>query len=380
MLGLHRVSGCRAVVLAAVLSAALPSSGWTWSGDVHHYIAQSYSRHLPAYIDGLRAYDSVVDLHVTDPDTRRGSTPGEGERHYIDIDAYPEFFSGTLPHDRAALEAKYGASVVFSNGVIPWATGELVSALSQQFRTQQWSAAALTIADLCHYVGDAEQPLHCTENFDGQQTGDYGIHSRYESEMMSTHIGDLQTSPAEVVYYPSAVDAMFGVVDSSWAGVATIIQADFDAQDLSRGYFNATYFAALWSATQTLTRTRIDAATQVTASLVYSAWTDAGRPTVPGSSEPVPPLPGGDGALLAAGPSPFRDVLTVRFAGAGPLSVEVFDVRGARVARLVEGASGGGSVSWRPADSGRSPGPGLYFVRLSGPGLNRVRRVSRLGS
>ena len=48
---------------------------------------------------------------------------------------------------------------------------DLRASPTQQFQAQQWSAAALTIADLCHYVGDGCQPLHCTENYNGQLTG-----------------------------------------------------------------------------------------------------------------------------------------------------------------------------------------------------------------
>jgi hypothetical protein len=82
------------------------------------------------------------------------------------------------------------------------------------------------------------------------------------------------------------------------------------------------------------------------------------------------------GVRLSAGPSPFGEALTVRFAGGGPLSVDVFDVRGARVTRLADGVTGEGSVTWRPGSSGATVGPGLYFVRLSGPGTNVVRRVT----
>jgi hypothetical protein len=377
---IHRAPQLRfAGIAAAILGACLacPAPGWTWGGTTHHYIAQNYSQHLPATMDGLRAWDATVDLHVTDPDTRKGTTPGESQRHFIDIDTYPEFLAGTLPHDRAALEAIYGAPAVLSNGVIPWAVGEVMTTLTQQFQAQQWSAAALTIADLCHYVADIEQPLHCTENYDGQLSGNNGIHSRYESTMMSSHIADLHTSPMPVTYYTSALDAMFADISTSWAGVSTIVQADNAAKAASGGSYNATYYAALWTATQAMTRTQVDAGTLKTASLVYTAWVNAGQPTVPGSSAGVGPAVTA-GVRLDAGPTPFRDQLTIRFAGAGPLRVDVFDVRGTRVARLVDGASGAGSVSWGRSGQGRPLVPGLYFVRMTGPNLDVVRRVTLL--
>lgn len=371
---LNRAHALRVAILVAALGVAFPAAGWTWGGATHHYIAQNYSQHLPASIDGLRAYDGVVDQKVTDPDSRKSYTPGESYRHYIDIDSYPEFFSGTLSHDRAVLEAQYGAGTVLDIGVLPWAVGEVVATLTQQFQAEQWSAAATTIADLCHYVGDATQPLHCTRNYDGQFTGNSGIHSRYESTMMSSHIGDLHTSPMTATRYTNAVDAMFGIITASWGGVNTILQADNVAKAASGGSFNSTYYASLWNSTGDLTRSRIDEATLATASFVYTAWVDAGQPAVPGSTAGVGPGPIAS-ARLEAGPTPFRDALAIRFAGAGPLSIDVFDVRGARVERVVDRAAGAGSATWRPT---RGVGPGLYFIHLTGPDLSIVRRVTRL--
>ncbi len=352
--------------LAALLCAVLPSTGWTWGSTAHHYIAQHYSQHLPDSLGTLRAYDGEVDAHVTDPDTRKGSTPGESEKHYIDIDYYPEFLAGTLPRSRAALEALYGAATVADEGVLPWAIGEAVGTLTAQFRAQQWDAAALTIADLCHYVGDASHPLHCTVNFDGQRTGNNGIHSRYESDMITTYLGQLDTPAMTAVFCPSALDAAFDLIAASWAGVSPILAADDEARRASSGAYDSYYYASLWSGTHTLTQARLDTASVLTASLVTTAWVNAGRA----------PL----GSGLLAYPSPLgrdRDELTVEYAGGGPLSVEVFDVRGARVARLADGVAGEGVVTWHPGGTHEAVGPGLYFVRLRGPGTNVVRKVMK---
>ncbi len=365
------------LALATVLLVVLPAEGRAWGSVGHHYIAQNYSQHLPPQIDGLRAFDSVVDAHVTDPDTRKSSTPGESYRHYIDIDSYPEFLAGTLPRDRAVLEAEYGASTVLNTGILPWAITEVVGTLTQQFQAGLWDDAALTIADLCHYVGDANQPFHCTENYNGQYTGNDGIHSRYESTMVGTYVGQLHTAPAGVTYYASPQDAIFDLIGESWTGVSPILAADDAAKAASGGSYNSTYYASLWNDTKDLTQMRMDAATVMTASYVYTAWVNAGSPEVPGSSVGVPPVAVADGgARLSAGPSPFRGQLSVRFAGPGPLTVDVYDLRGARVARLADGVTGEGSATWR-LDRGDLR-PGLYLVRLHGPGTDLVRRVTLL--
>ena len=272
MTPVNRTRCRRLTAVATLLGLLLPATGWTWGSVGHRYIAGNYSQHLPGFIDGLRLYDTTVYDHVSDADTRKSYTPGESEKHYIDIDWYPEFLAGTLPHDRAVLEARYGTSVVFDLGVLPWAIGETFGVLTTQFQASSWSSAALTIADLCHYVGDANQPLHCTLNYNGQLTGNTGIHSRYESTMLGTYVGQLSTPAMDVTYHADAVDAAFDVITASWAGVAPILAADNTAKAASGGSYNSTYYASLWNSTRALTQTRLDAATVMTASLVYSAW------------------------------------------------------------------------------------------------------------
>jgi hypothetical protein len=85
-------------------------------------------------------------------------------------------------------------------------------------------------------------------------------------------------------------------------------------------------------------------------------------------------------SLLAAAPNPFDEVTTVRWqlSRGTRLRVEVFDVRGRRVASLLDGArpAGPGEVRWTGRDgSGRAVAAGVYFVRLEAAGETRARRV-----
>jgi len=386
--------GRRAMLLAMVLSTVTPAPGWTWGSAGHHYIAQNYSKHLPTAIDGLKAYDATVDSHVMDPDARKSYTPGEDVKHFIDADSYDDmtaidpshpWANNTLSHDRPTLEALYGAGTVSNIGVVPWAVADVVTTLTSQFQAQNWSAAALTIADLCHYCGDSSQPLHCCKNYDGQLTGQNGVHSRYETQMFSSTNGgsgrlpSIVITPTQVQYfgtYSTIVDKMFENVRTSFNDVTPLLQADLNAKSAAGGVTSGTtYYSFLWSNTQNFTTERITTASWLTASMVYTAWVNAGMPAVPGSSAAsVPEV--ANAARLEAGPTPFRDAITVRFAGRGALNVDVFDVRGARVASIAHGVSGAGSLSWRPA---AGTAPGLYFVRMSGPEQqNLVRRVTLL--
>jgi len=363
-----------AVLTAMMFAIMTPTLALAWGGQTHRYIAQNYSKHLPAIIDGLRAYDSVVDQKVNDPDIRRPNTPGESYRHFIDIDAYPEYLQGNLSHDRATLESLHGASFVLNTGIVPWAVGDVVATLTGQFAAHDWNGAATTIADLCHYVGDATQPLHCTKNYDGQLSGNSGIHSRYETTMMGQHIGELSTPASVTVFYPSAIEAMFDIVDDSWAGVAPVLAADNTARAASGGSYNTTYYNSLWNSTQAMTRARINAATLSTASFVYTAWRNAGEPPVPGSNSGVDPATSSISGI-DAWPMPFRGVLEIRYQGRGPLAVDVLDSAGRRLTRLVDEGSGPGTTRWTPPGK---LGAGMYFLRLTSADGTKVKRVVRL--
>jgi hypothetical protein len=91
-------------------------------------------------------------------------------------------------------------------------------------------------------------------------------------------------------------------------------------------------------------------------------------------------------ALRAASPNPFGASTTLRFALAdeGAVQLDLFDVGGRHVRRLLDGlhSAGHGQVTWDGRDDrGRDVPPGVYFARLVGPGgalaTARLVRVER---
>ena len=132
-----RVTVACGILGVAFLTGARPAHAWGTLG--HTTIAGEYGGSLPWPLDGLRSEDAWVVAHVMDPDTRKGTIPSERFRHYIDIDAYAEYHAGTLSHDRAVLEAAYGAAQVEQWGVVPWAIGEAPSKRPPTSPGPSWS-------------------------------------------------------------------------------------------------------------------------------------------------------------------------------------------------------------------------------------------------
>ncbi len=372
-----------ALVLVSVgVVRATDSSAWGTTG--HRTIAAKYSASLPGPMDGLALNDVWVTDHVMDPDARKSTIPSERYRHYIDIDAYPEYHAGTLPHDRAVLEARYGAAQVEQWGVVPWAIGEVVDSMTAAMQRGDWNLVRYWTADLCHYVGDLHQPLHCTLNYDGQLTGNNGIHYRYESRMLDLNVASLVLASGGVTYYPSAVDAAFEFAGESQTSVPIVIEADNAAKAASSGSVtSSTYYAELWTRTRALTLARLEQAAIATASFAYTAWVNAGHPAVPGST--VSTGPGASGAgreaiQLSAAPSPATGVVTVRYLlpASGRVAIAAFDVTGKWVATLLDGdlPAGPGTVSWS-VRNGQAPVPaGQYFLRLTQGGRRAQARVT----
>jgi hypothetical protein len=84
--------------------------------------------------------------------------------------------------------------------------------------------------------------------------------------------------------------------------------------------------------------------------------------------------------LAAPRPNPFRGQIALGFAVPRPtkVSVAVYDVRGARVKQVVHELLSGGRYTrvWEGRDERGNPVPsGVYFVRLSGHGLQLWKRA-----
>jgi len=371
-----------ALVLAFLV--LLPAGAFGWGGDVHRIINQGAVDNLPAAFQEFGQWSAnLVDLS-TAADERKSSTPGESIRHYIDIDSYPTFFTGTFPHDYDAAVAMYGRYTVDNNGVLPWAIEDTYQSLVSAFAAHDWTTAVAKAADLGHYVGDLHNPLHDTENYDGQLTNQDGIHSRYESNMTGRHLAELVPAPGTVFYYADPLERAFEWIDGQYPGVAEILAADLAAKQASGGSTRSTaYYDALWQAMGPHTQAWIRDASLRVAGLWYSAWIDAGSPSLPGTVGIDPPVPVARFRLSPASPNPFLGSTTIGFEvpDGTPARMAVYSADGRLIRTLVDGAgaSGGRAVTWNGADEWGVPAPaGLYYIRLTAGGRTATGKALRL--
>ena len=258
-------------------------SGWGTVG--HRFINRNMTLHLPPEMLGFIQRIQYLGDNASVADNRKSSDPTEGPKHFMDIDDYPEFATHSVSHNLDSLVQKYGTTRVYDNGISPFATLWAVDSLTAQMKRGDWTKVWATAADLGHYVGDQHQPLHNAKNYDGQYTGNSGIHSRYESTMISNYQAQLVVTPSSVQYVGKPIDFIFDCVYASNVFVDSVLAADNYAKQASgwngSGSAPAAYYAALWDRCKSFTLLQMQQATEHFGSLLYTAWINAGSPAIP---------------------------------------------------------------------------------------------------
>jgi len=330
-----------------------------WGWDTHRYINEHAVDYLPSEMSFFLDHRDYLRDHATDSDT----DPLPGFYHYIDIDYYPEFFTGTLPHNIDSLIALYNLEIVESNGTAPWIIEQWTDSLSTLMAAGQWSDVWQIAADLGHYVADSHQPLHLTLNYNGQLTGNKGIHSRYETTMINSHLSQLPLPITSSVYWPNVIDSVFLYIDEIYPYVDSVIVAD-DLASAQDPNFGSTYYTILWQELEEVTTLSIHEAIVDLASLWRTAWENAGRP-----SPDMVGIQSTDSnpeafVLENAYPNPFNPSTNIEFSipKSGFVSMKILNLIGQEVSILVSQRlnSGTHKYMWNASEFAS----GIYFYRL----------------
>jgi hypothetical protein len=176
---------------------------------------------------------------------------------------------------------RYGREKVIKDGTLPWATDSTYRALVQDFKSENWEQAVLTAADLGHYVGDGFMPLHLTANYDGQLSEQTGIHRRYEETMIDKHIDQISFKTSTVKRITNVKSYIFRYIYNNYSNVGSLLLADAKAYEQAGREYNDIYYQNLWGKSRLYTVQSLQYSSKVLAELIYTAWIEAGKPTLP---------------------------------------------------------------------------------------------------
>lgn len=351
-------------------------AAFSWGNVGHKIINKNAVIHLPVSMKLFIDRQSFLETHSTDPDTRKTSDTAmwsEQYRHFLDVDEYPDFKN--LNRDFSVLVNTFGWARVKDNGTNPWWTVIAMDSLTQQLKRMDTTAAFQTAADLGHYVADPHQPLHAANNYNGQLTGNTGIHSRYESTMIGNHQAELTFTKDSVRYISDVYGFAFDYILKSNALCDSIFHADNAGKAATGGSYTTKYYDTLWARLGAMTKNQFQAATIDLASLWYTAWVNAGllpKPTTVKKGTSKAPR---SFNLRQNFPNPFNPTTTIQFDVPHRSSVrlEIVSMDGKRVASLVNGVMEEGSYSteW---DAG-ALASGMYLCRLASSGQVQTRKM-----
>lgn len=254
----------------------------------------------PEMIGFYKSHIEYLTQHAVDPDKRRYVSETEAVKHYIDIDHFAK--GGEDPFEvvprqwKAAVE-KFGEDSLKSFGILPWNLLWVHRRLREAFILKDVAQILKLSAELGHYVGDAHVPLHTTENYNGQLSGQRGIHGLWESRIpeleainydllsaKATYISDLLAMSWQIVYEShQLVDSVLALESSSSKNLGhdrkySLVQR---GKLLSRQYSRE--FALLYSESMNrMVEKRMRLSIQRLASFWFTAWVDAGQPDLEG--------------------------------------------------------------------------------------------------
>lgn len=253
----------------------------SWGEKVHRKINTACVEVLPSKLDKMKTWIPILAEHSVDPDKRRKTDKNEFVRHFIDLDNYSGFLKdGKIEEDFNIICQKYSREMVMKNGTLPWVTDSTYKALVSNFKTKDFGRAALTAADLGHYVADGFMPLHTSANYDGQLSNQKGIHSRFEEKMINQHIDNIEIKISGVDKIKNTSNYIFGYLYKNFECVDDLLLADSISYEYSGKNYNATYYDRMWNESEVFTTNLINSAAQKVASLIYKAWLEAGKPQI----------------------------------------------------------------------------------------------------
>lgn len=153
-----------------------------WGFLVHRTINQLAVYRLPRPMqDFFWKYRAYLVQQAPRPDVRRNSDPQEAPRHFIDLEAYGDSAAWKMPLHWGDAVRQYTMDTLRKYGYVPYEVQRVKGLLTEAFRRRDRDSILYYSADLGHYLGDANVPLHTTLNYDGQLTGQRGLHSLWES-------------------------------------------------------------------------------------------------------------------------------------------------------------------------------------------------------
>ena len=272
--------------LATAWLAPAPAAAWGFAG--HQLIMTRAIELLPAELRPLfdRYRDEIV-IRVKDPDLWRNAGWEDDPNHFVNfgMKELGEYPFTALPREYGAALEKFGPSLLNRIGKLPWREAEEFGSLRRAFegfkREGRYAAGDVVLfsAVASHYIQDAHQPFHASHNYDGQLSGNSGIHARFESDLIERFESRLTLKPAAPKAITNPRDASFDILIVSVQLVDPILKADTESI-AGKDVYDDGYYETFFTKVRPVLERRLSEAITATAGIIIGAWEQAGRPAI----------------------------------------------------------------------------------------------------
>lgn len=295
-------SKARILILLGLL--LLSTQTFAWGFYAHKKINELAVFALPPEIFGLYKLNlSFLSDHAPDPDSRRYAVPEEGARHFLDADRY----EGALPFDtipRQWEEAvmKYSEDTLQKHGIVPWHLELMIKRLTYAFKEKDLYKIFRYSADIGHYVGDLNVPLHTTANYNGQFTNQHGIHALWESRLpelfasgydfmigKAAYVENINTHIWQHLEYShSLVDSVLNVEKRISTQFSEEKKYSFEQRGSSTvKVYSQEFSKAYHKELGAMVEDQMRRAVKMLADLWFTAWVNAGQPDFKGTQQQI---------------------------------------------------------------------------------------------
>ena len=249
----------------------------------------------PEMIIFYKRHIRFLEDHAVDPDKRRYAVEGEAPRHYIDLDCYPTDSLEEMAFYWKDAVKMFSRDTLMNRGIVPWQIVRVKYQLTQAFAERNHGKILKLSADLGHYIGDANVPLHTTSNYNGQLTGQHGIHGFWESRVPELAASRYDFFVGKASYLSNPQQTAWQAVINAYKAVDSVllfekllnesIQADkkysFEERNgrtvkVYSKAFSLAYEKKLGGQIERQLRASI----KMVADFWYTAWIDAGQPSL----------------------------------------------------------------------------------------------------
>lgn len=281
----------RIIKSISLIGLAFLFTSWGFFG--HKQINQLAVFSLPPEMIGFyKANIDYVREAAVNPDRRRLVVVDEAPRHYIDLDQYGDSALYTMPRYWEDAVERYSEDTLKMYGIAPWYVNVMYYRLKDAFMVRDPALILKLSAELGHYISDAHVPLHTTSNYNGQRTGQEGIHGFWESRLPELFAANYNFFVGKAEYVKSPQLSIWRAITSAHLQVDSVLQLEkglslrFGEKRYSfetKGkqtvkVYSKEFSKAYHEALGTMVERQMRASVKLIADFWYTAWVEAGQP------------------------------------------------------------------------------------------------------